>query len=209
MKNEYGVISPVRSSFRGLTSITGSGILPVDPDLYEQSPVSVLLVPEDFPATFRGIVPGTVLYAHPDDYKVDTTPVKPSIFVYKDGARTRLFMRASTRISDTSFTAATYVFDTGCSVPMQISALLRKRIATRILRSDGPDYLKTGLVGGNTSITLHYDLPRLHQPANFMGLPMFFLLKIAFKHTQMGRLEYDEEGVARDVCTFDENFKYF
>ena len=92
---------------------------------------------------------------------------------------------------------------------MQISVFLRKRIASRIRKSDTADYIKTELLAESMNLTVHDDLPDMHKPANFLGLPMFFLLSINFKHTSIGRLNYDIEGIAHDACTFDKNFKHF
>jgi hypothetical protein len=152
---------------------------------------------------------GTVRYAHPDDYKIDLHPINPNVFIYKAGGRQRLFLRASTKLDTTTYTTATYLFDTGCSVPLQISEYLSKKICGRIRKSDSADYIKSTMMSRENNLTVHYDLPNVHKPANFAGLPLFFLLGVGFKHDSVGNLEYDEEGVSHDACTVDPSFKYF
>lgn len=201
---------PVRVGRRLLTTVSGAGLIPVvDPGNMEDSAVSILLIPEDYPASFRGLKEGTVLYAHPDDYKSDVEPIKPYVFLYKAGARQQLFLRASTKVDDKKYTTATYMFDTGCSVPLQISENLNNKIRGRILKSDSADYIKSTMANRENNLTVHYDLPKVHKPANIAGLPLFFLLNVTFKHESVGRLENDEEGVSRDACTIDPTFKFF
>jgi hypothetical protein len=142
---------------------------------------------------------GTVQYAHPDDYKFDSHPIKPNVFIYKAGGRQRLFLRASTKLDSTTFTTATYLFDTSCSVPLQISEYLNKKIRGRILKSDSADYIEFTMTNRVNNLTVHYNLPNVHKPANFAGLPLFFLLGVRFKHEGVGGLEYDEDGLSHNV----------
>lgn len=100
----------------------------------ENSPESGSLTPEDYryPVIYRGLKEGTVMYAHPEDYNFDSRPMRPIVFFCKDGARQRLFLRASTKLDNNTYTAATYLLDTGCCIPLQISEVLRRRLTGMI-----------------------------------------------------------------------------
>lgn len=169
--------------------------------------INVLLIPEDFPKLFRGLDDKMRKYAHPDDYKITETPMAPYVFVYKDGIRTRLFMRLSFKLNN-GYVSATFIFDTGCSVHFLISPILKSFLRERIKRNDtGENYLKTVVDDMNALCIVKDDVPEGHQPANFMGLPMFFLLGVHFQKQRIATFDFDEDDTAHNVLSFA-NFPY-
>ena len=166
------------------------------------------LVAEDFPKLFRGLENKEQIYAHPDDYKYTNEPIIPQIFLYKAGVRIKIFMRVSFQIAKDRYISATFVCDTSCIAHFLISDKLKLFLKERIHKSDvGPDYLKTNLNGENVECVVKDDVPKSHQPANIIGLPMFFLLGIQFPKQRLSTFNYDEQDVAYDVASFTE-FSY-
>ena len=137
------------------------------------------------------------MYAHPDDYKKDSKPIEPTIFLYKPDARVRLFLRTSFQLTETTFTAATFLVDTGCCSYLNICEDLKKILRPRIKRADTGNYLETVVNGNKGFITLDSDLPDI---ANVIGLPMFFYLGISFNNQRIGNFDYDEDDIAYNVC---------
>lgn len=161
---------------------------------------TLCLIPEDYPKLFRD---PNKLYAHPDDYKVDSTAISPQLFVYKDGIRSRLFLRISIKLSETGsqFTTATFLLDTGACAHMFLSDTLFNLIKARIHMEDaGPDYITTTVGGQNINCQIKKDLPKIHQPANVMGLPMLFLMGLTLRQERLSRFTFNEDGTAHDVA---------
>lgn len=166
------------------------------------SPAATMLIPEDYPKMFRGI---SKLYAHPEDYCIDSEPIKPNLFLYKPDTRIRLFLRISIKISENQFTAATFLFDTGCCPHFNVSPVLKNLIRCRIEKSDiGADYLVTNVNGESAKCIVKEDLPEIHKPANVMGLPMFFLLGLSFQQNRVAAFEYDGDDIAHNVGTIND-----
>eukprot|EP00981_Chlorochromonas_danica_P000330 scaffold85_cov175-Ochromonas_danica.AAC.15 len=158
------------------------------------SPSEILLTPLDYPETFRGRQPGTKLYAHPTDYQTDSQPIIPELFLYKEGARTRFFLRTSFKLLNGNYTAATFLVDSG--------------ITSQATGSDiGSDYITTtiGDIKANCSVEYNKMTPK---PANIIGFPMLLLLGLRFNQSRLEGLIYDTENVAREVCTFSTPFEH-
>jgi hypothetical protein len=171
------------------------------------SPTKILLTPHDYPKSYRGTLPGTTPYANHKDYQTDPEPIAPELFLFKDGARTRLFFRASLKLSTGTFTAATFLVDSGCCSHFNICDELRLKLQGRIHKSDiGSDNITTQIGGLKADCSVNYSLA--HKPANIIGLPMLLLLGLQFNHSRMVNLTYDEENVARDFSSFSNPFGY-
>eukprot|EP01032_Pedospumella_encystans_P024490 gene24490-27698_t len=152
-----------------------------------ESPTAIMLIPEDYPPSFRGKENGKV-YAHKDDYVVTRDVIKPEVFLYRgsDGTKDRLFFRTSIKLNsdpaDLTFTSATFLFDTGCCPHLNVSEDLKKLLKGRIKKDDGREFYVSSYVDGvKHQCIVKSDLPDQHKPANVMGLPMFFALGIAFR----------------------------
>ncbi|KAJ3224779.1 hypothetical protein HK099_007898 [Clydaea vesicula] len=158
---------------------------------------TTLLLPEDYPKIFRN---PQKLYAHPEDYLSDKEPITPQLFLYKDGPRSRLFLRISLKIND-GFTAATFLLDTGACPHMYISSQLKELIRKRIMMDDaGSDFIKCKVGEDEINLVIKEDLPKIHQPANVMGLPMLFLMGLNLKQGRTSSFVYSDDGVADDVA---------
>ena len=114
----------------------------------------------------------------------------------------RLFLRTSFQLSETTFTAATFLVDTGCCSYFNICQDLKTVLKPRIKKGDGKNYIETTVNGNKGFLTVDSNLPDIHQPANVIGLPMFFYLGIGFKCNRIGTFVFDDDDIARDVCTF-------
>ncbi len=181
-----------------------SGII----DEKEEPPSPVLmLIPEDYPEIFRD--PNN-LFAHPKDLKIDMEPITPKLFLYKNGTRTRLFLRISMKLaekSDPQFTAATFLLDTSACAHMYLSPSLFNLVKSRVCIQDiGPDYIKTEVGGKKVNCLVKQDLPAAHQPANVMGLPMLFLMGLQLKQERISLFTFKEDGTADDVAM--QQFQY-
>ena len=142
----------------------------------------------DVPPSFRENYRMSVFsMAHPDDYVIEKEPIRPDLFLYKNGNRNRLFLRISIRLEENKFMAATFFLDSGCCSHMRLQGGVLHRIKSRLQKSDvSDDYME---IYGNLE---HFTF------VNVMGLPMFFLLGITFPQVKLTSLEYDHE----DVCHY-------
>jgi hypothetical protein len=157
---------------------------------------------------FHGESPGSKKYAHPNDYKIDSQPIKPKIFIYKPDARNRIFFRTSFKLTESTYTAATFILDTGCTSHFNICQDLKTILESRIKISDSVDYIEANVNNDKAFLTVDYNLLEVEKPVNVIGLPMFFYLGISFKQQRIGTFQFDSrERIARDVCTFA-NFLY-
>lgn len=164
----------------------------------------LVLIPEDYPLLYRS---STKLFAHPEDYKVTEDFVPPSMFVFKHETRTRLFVRLSFRLDSdggleykSRFVSATFVMDTGCSPHFIISDELWGILSShkRIHESElGPSYIDTKVGGKHAKCRVSNDVPSQHKPANFLGLPMFFLLGVKFPAIKIGELDYEKSDCSQ------------
>lgn len=147
-------------------------------------------VPRSFRANYRMSV---FSMAHPDDYTIEKEPIRPDLFLYKNGNRNRLFLRISIRLAENKFMAATFFLDSGCCSYMRLQESFLYRIKSRLQKSDvSDDYLE--IYGNQAKCTVLEHCTSL----NVMGLPMFFLLGITFPQAKIAFLEYDDE----DVCHY-------
>ena len=180
-----------------------SGIID-EPEL--PSPTT-LLIPEDYPELFRN---PNKLYAHPDDYCIDSAPITPQLFLYKDGVRSRLFLRISLKLtenSDSAFTTATFLLDTGACAHLFLSPKLFSLLKQRIHMEDaGLDYLNSFVSESSVKCQVKKDLPSIHQPANVMGLPMLFLMGLKLKQGRISTFSFDENNIAYNVA--EQIFEY-
>lgn len=197
---------PSGAKLRGLRSISGIALLPFDLGNTEESAVSKILTPEDYPETFRGLKEGTVFNAHPDDYKLDSHPIKVNVFIYKPSRRQRLSYVNPRKSRITSSrrppSCVIQVSQCRCRSP----TLCADGLAVAILMSDSADYIKTIMMGRSNNLN---GLPKVHQPANIAGLPLFFLLDVHFKHASVSELQYDGEDVSHFACDLQPTFKHF
>jgi hypothetical protein len=180
-----------------------SGII----DEQELPSLTLMLVPEDYPEIFRN---PKKLYAHPNDYKLDDSPITPQLFLYKDGARSRLFLRISIKVTeanDSLYTTATFLLDTGGCAHMFLSPALFTLLKGRIHIEDaGLDFIKTKIDGEEVNCQIKKDLPVVHQPANVMGLPMLFLMGLKLHSGRTSRFTFNGDGTADDVAS--QRFEY-
>ena len=176
-----------------------------------ESPTAKLLIPEDYPISFRD---PNHMYAHPDDYKNDTSPIKPSVFLYRGsmGARERMFIRTSIKLSNDStdqrFTAATFLFDTGCCPHLNLSSRLQNLLQGRIKKDEGREFfISTTVDDVQHKCITKTDMPIQQAQVNVMGLPMFFALGLSFRKGKVFSFELNQDDIAHDIATFGD-FKY-
>lgn len=118
----FPITNALRSSgFMFKRSLSISIIIDSDAEQLE-SPAAMTLLPIDYPLLYRGESLGSKLYALPTDYKVDDQAIQPEVFLFKgNNSRNRLFFRTSFRLSETKFTAATFLLDAGLCSHFQFS----------------------------------------------------------------------------------------
>jgi hypothetical protein len=170
----------------------------------------------DYPWSFRGKLPHSKRFAHPDDYKIDKQAIKPQFFLYKgEKGRNRMFIRTSfllhekTEKEDAKFTAATFLLDSGCCPHFNMCEELHSMLQHRIVKDSAPfDYIKIHIGGKDHDCEVCRDLPDIHEPANVIGLPMFFSLGMQFQATHINKLTTDVERVVSHVVV-TEPFSYF
>lgn len=132
----------------------------------------LLLSEEDFPDGWRGM-------AHPDDYQVVSTPIRPTLFVHHRPHHNRLIFRTSFKVGEASYVSASFVVDTGAPSSIYLGKPLRAVLQhhNRILTDDTEnEYVLINEIGKrgveSTSIP--------HQPANVIGLPFIEKLQLVF-----------------------------
>jgi hypothetical protein len=178
------------------------------PDSSELSPIALLLIPKDYPKSYRGLVPGTKKFAHAEDYRNDSCPVKPEAFLYKSGdGHNRILVRLSFRITpdgcpDVRYTSATFILDTGCCHDLEVCDELSALLTHRWRKDSIVDYVKVQIEDEVHICHIKSDLPPSHQPTNVMGLPFFFALGIQFRAARFYNLIGDDVGIIRDVVTW-------
>lgn len=169
----------------------------------DKSPGSIMLIPEDFPPSFRrhdGC-------AHKDDYNITTTPIKPEIFLYRgsNGSRDRLFFRTSIKLSnnpsDQRFTSATFIFDPACFPHFNLSDDLKNLLKDRINREEGREFFISTTIDEEKHLCIvKNDLPHHQKSVNVMGLPILFAMGVTFKKGQIWGFPLDEEDVAHEIA---------
>lgn len=229
IRSVYKITRGTMSCLKSPLSTELYGIMSQCPLPNYESPAATIVSKEDYPKLFRGLLPGTRPFAHPNDYEIDNKPVKPEIFLYRTGIRSRLFLRASIKIDENLFTSATFLLDSGYCLHLSICEDLKKLIKTRIQKSEiGHSYISTNAFfirnGGEEQeeggveedkkadccMVKYGDFEHIKQPVNVMGLPMLFLLGMQFVSQPVHTFQFDdnqEEGIARHVVTFN-NFPY-
>lgn len=172
------------------------------------SPLAAVIKPKDYPALFRG------KFAHPDDYKIDSKPVSPEIFLYKSGeGHNRLFVRASVRTSKDgvfpeSFTAATFLVDTGFPSDLLVCNALAWLMRHRVNKDANHDYIKVKIGDEEHSCDIKIGAEE-HQQVNVMGLPWLFALGLQFKPAMFRSLVPDDNGIVQDVVVSAKKFSHF
>lgn len=195
---------------RKLLRITRRNFLTEVDWVTSQSPTAPLLTPRDYPPSFRE---KEKLYAHKNDYQIDDAPIQPTAFLHRGrfSARTRLFFRTSIKLTsdpaDERFTAATFLFDTGCCPHLNLSVQLQNLLEDRIKKDDCEYYISTLVDDVQHNCVVKYDFPTQHSSLNVMGLSMFFALGLSFRKGHVFSLELDTEDSSHDVATFGD-FKY-
>jgi len=76
--------------------------------------------------------------------------------------------------------------------------LLRPRI---IENEVGDSFIKMIINGESVKLVVVESVPLQHQPANIMGLPMFFLMGLHFKQQQSSPFLFGADIVAHDVVS--------
>jgi hypothetical protein len=184
----------------GFNSPSKDLLLDENSEMNSGSPTAIVLCPEDYPENFRGHGDITKVFAHPLDYELVDAPIKPEVFVFKPGSRCRMFFRVSIKVGDRFF-SATFLLDSGCCPHINASEVLYGLIKPRLVRSDvGESFMQTLVNGNVVKIVVKREVPTIHQPANIMGLPMFFLMGLTFKQQRIATLVFDENDVACDCA---------
>lgn len=161
---------------------------------------------EYYPASFRGS-DGGKLYAHKDDYKITSSPIKPEVFLYLGKKGSRLFCRSSFKLSnginDNRYTSATFLLDSSTSHHFDVCPELHKLLRDRICSDELGRFIATEIGG-----VKHRCIVRQEHPLNIMGLPMFLAMSLSFNKGPLSNLVLDKEFVAHDAASFTE-FKCF
>jgi hypothetical protein len=184
-------------------------IIDSDAEQFE-SPAAMMLLPVDYPLPYRGETPGSKLYALPTDYKVDDQAIQPEVFLFKgNNSRNRLFFRTSFRLSETKFTAATFLLDAGLCSHFRFSDDLYNLMLSydRIIQGGPTDYMEVNINGVQHQCLVQNDLPHIHKPVNVIGLPMFFALGLKFDALNIHVATMDKDRVVRNHVKF-ESFKF-
>lgn len=166
-------------------------------DTILNSPIALIVTPDDYPRGFRGEQDSTLIYAHPEDYKISKFAIKPDLFFYKPGFRVRLFLRISCELSEGYFFSATFMLDSGCCPGINASSRLYELLRPRLVNSEADRYLRATVAGNSVKIIVKQNLPE--SSANVMGLPMFFIMGLSFKQQMSSRFHFDSSNVAHDV----------
>jgi hypothetical protein len=205
------VKNALRSSGFIISKRSLSKAIIIDSDAKQfESPAAMILLPVDYPLSYRGESPGSKLYALPTDYKVDDQAIQPEVFLFKgNNSRNRLFFRTSFRLSETKFTAATFLLDAGLCSHFQFSDDLYNLMVdyNRVIQGGPTDYMEVNINGVKHQCLVQNDLPHVHKPANVIGLPMFFALGLKFDALNINVAAMDKERVVRNHVKF-ETFKF-
>lgn len=186
-----------------------SGIIELGAEQFE-SPAAKMLLPIDYPTSYRTEQSGGRKCALPTDYKIDAEPIKPEVFLYKgNNSRNRLFFRTSFQLPSGTFTAATFLLDAGLCSHFQLCDELYELLINnvRVIQGGPTDYLKTTINGIEHNCLVQNDLPHRHKPANVIGVPMFFALGLRFAAVDIAKVRMDGERVVRDFVGV-EPFKF-
>lgn len=168
------------------------------------SPTAIIMCPLDYPVIFRGETDKSKLYAHPSDYdQLTETPIKPEIFLYRAGLRSRMFVRVSCKkAGEKKFFSSTFILDSGSCVHLMASPRLYELLKPRLIEDGvGERFMKAKIGGKDVELTVAQGVDGVHQPANAMGLPMFFLMGLTFDYHRTAPLKFDKQGVAMGAAS--------
>ena len=194
-------------------STTPTGIIS-PPQSIQESPAAIMLCELDYPRNFRGHGVNTHKYAHPDDYKVTDSPIKPYAFLYKgERGRNRIFVRTSLKLDvsedNSKFTSATFLLDTGCCPHFNICDVLFEMIKPRVVKDSSPfDYMAVNINGQKHLCEICHDLPDIHKPTNCMGVPMFFALGLKFHPGMFSALKTNDDRIVEGTVMSMESFEF-
>lgn len=171
-----------------------------------RSPASVILSLQDYPLPYRGLFPGSKLYALPTDYKVDDQAIRPEVFLFKgNNSRNRLFLRTSFLLTEGKFTAATFFLDTGLGSHFQLSDDLYGLLVqhNRVIRGGPTDFMEVNINGVKHQCLVQNDLPHVYKSANIIGLPMCFALGFKFNALNINVVPMEMERIAPNQVKFE------
>jgi hypothetical protein len=194
-----------RCSFISARPFSKQIIINSDVEQFE-SPAAMMLLPVDYPVSFRGGSPGGKFYALPTDYHIDDQPIQPEVFLFKgNNSRNRLLFRTSFWLSETKFTAATFLLDAGFCTHFQFSDDLYDLMVKykRVVQGGPTDYMMVNIHGVQHDCLVQNDLPHIHKPVNVIGLPMFFTLGLKFDAVNINNVPMDKERVVRNNVKFE------
>lgn len=177
------------------------------------SPAAKTITLQDYPKSFRGDEPGTHPCAHPNDYKVDRSPIVPYAFFYRNGSKRRIFLRTSLALGANKFTTATFLLDTGFCFDLIVSKTLKSMLSHRLMVSEfGGTYLELTMRDKQVAACVDDvpwsppDVPS--DPVNVLGLQTFFLLGIKFEQGRSSSFSYNEDDTVDGIITLHPDFKF-
>jgi hypothetical protein len=133
--------------------------------------------------------PGSKFFADADDYKKDSKPVEPEIFLYNLLLEFVHFCAHSFKLAESTFNLRRFLLILSVA-PVSISRDLKSVLKPRIRRADRENYIET-IVDNKGFLTVDSDLPDTHKQANIIGVPMFFYLGIGFTCSGVGSFQFD------------------
>jgi hypothetical protein len=111
-------------------------------------------------------------------------------------------MRISIKLAENSFISATFLMDTGCCSHLMVSPILMALIKPRLIKNEvGNDHIVTQVNNKSVICVVSPMEDERHQPANLIGLPLFFLMGIQFTEQKVSSFEYDKDDIAHEVVT--------
>jgi len=155
-------VAPPRVLFQAMCSSQIGPIEDISGSIEE-----ILLQDLDFPDYY-------VNWAHPEDYKIISQPIKPE-FIFHSlvfNTHARLLLRASVQLEESSFMALTFVVNTGAPKPFYFSEkalpiLMDRNLVHSVKDTSGGPYVNVN--GRNATCE---QSPYKHRHANLMGLEM-------------------------------------
>ena len=175
-----------------------------------ESPTAAFLLPTDYPDFYRGHEPGSKVYAHPRDYKLDMQAIQtPEMLVYKGpNSRNRLFLQTSFKLTDNYFTAATFLLDAGFGSHFQFcDELYGMMVRNGRVNQNGPFDSLVTTINDREKCLVQNDVSHNQNPANVIGLPMYFALGLKFNAEDITKMVMDKDRIVH-YCVRFEPFKY-
>lgn len=111
-------------------------------------------------------------------------------------------MRFSFSLAENMYVTSTFVVDTGCCSHFLLCDTLWNILLCngRLLKDVFYIKIKVGEI--STKCLVYNEMPENHKPVNIIGLPMFFLLNLKFRHNKIQSFTFDEQNCAYDCVDF-------